>query len=176
MSAPGNTKDPTLSIVIYGGRRVAVQRGHNGVRVIIRKLRSTGQRVAMFFERQRTKDFSDEILPGLTPDYMVPVEILGMCVGRRDAWKRRLNYKCASCGTRHAAEDMEGEICQDCCVVDEPTAAAAVQKEMDKRTLVEHDLEHTALVNAQADRRIRMRAEAEAARVARVQAMREEAI
>jgi hypothetical protein len=168
-------KPVTLEAVIYGGNKVAVQTHPNGCRVIIRRLKKTGQRVALFYPREKFGCFSSTILPGLTPSYALPVDLLGLCSGRRDGWLSRVSFKCAQCGTRHEAREMEGEICQDCGIVDEESAAKAAQVAIAQMTAEELDREHAALVKAKADRHARMAAERDAALEARRQAAKEEA-
>lgn len=74
--------------------------GETEVRII--KNSTTGQRAA-------------EITPfgRAALRYFVPVEMLGLAAGK-DAWMREIKFKCEDCGEKHAAKDMECNLCPSC--------------------------------------------------------------
>ena len=45
--------------------------------------------------------------------FYVPLEMLSLAAGK-DAWMREIQFKCTDCGTKHAAKDMECEMCPEC--------------------------------------------------------------
>lgn len=49
--------------------------------------------------------------PGIT--VAVPIQMLALAAGK-DAWMRKIKFRCMDCGERHPAEDMECELCQKC--------------------------------------------------------------
>lgn len=45
--------------------------------------------------------------------YFVPVEMLSLAAGK-DAWMRDIKFKCSDCGEKHAAKEMECQLCPAC--------------------------------------------------------------
>jgi len=67
----------------------------NGKRINIVKNKA-GNRFAVINERQ-----------------MIPLCIVELSAGK-DAWMRGIEFKCACCGIKHKAAEMENEHCESC--------------------------------------------------------------
>lgn len=74
--------------------------GNRQVRIV--KSKSTGQRAA-------------EITPfgRAALRFYVPVEMLSLAAGK-DEWMKDIQFKCADCGVKHPAREMECEMCPTC--------------------------------------------------------------
>lgn len=54
-----------------------------------------------------------EITPASGRKFCVPLEMLGLAAGK-DAWMRRIMVRCADCGKRVPAGEMECRMCEEC--------------------------------------------------------------
>lgn len=86
------------------------QVGPRGQNVAIFKSKSTG----MFFAK--------------VDSAAVPMEICGLAAGR-DAWMRKILFRCSCCKVRMPVGDMECNMCADCATVSDAEISALDGKE-----------------------------------------------